>query len=122
MSKKIVLMSFLILIMSTILIGCSANLPEGIENKGFYKDLGKSNTLLVKSFSDKTYYKDEINDIFNKMNKDDYKKSLNEYELLILETLNYNLEDIETELTTGNRTLSSLTHDNIEWILNLENK
>lgn len=120
MNKKLILIISLMLIVNIMLTGCSETLPEGIENKGFYKDLGKARTLLIKSFSDKTYYENEIVELFEKMNKEDYKEDLNEYELLILETLNYNLDDIETELTTGNHTLSSLTHDNIEWILNLK--
>lgn len=118
MNKKLVLLIF-VLCVSLLLTGCSEELPEGIESRTFFNDLDRACELLLISMADNTYYEEEIGKIFGKMNEEKYKEKLNDYELLILETLNSNLNDIERDLTTGDRIITSITFEKIEWILDI---
>lgn len=117
--NKIAFLIILMLCVSIILSGCGEKLPDGIENKVFFKDLSKAYGLIARSMSDQIYYEDEINDIFSKMNKENYKVKLNDYELLILETLNSSLPDIKKDLTTGDCIIQSVTTNEFEWIIDM---
>ena len=119
MNKKILLL-VLILCISIVFMGCKPNdLPDEIENKTFFKDLNKAYELLLDSMADNTYYEEDINKIFDKMNKKDYRNKLNDYELLILETLNGSLDGIKEDLTTGEKTIQSATMKDIDWIIDM---
>ncbi len=117
--RKVIVLTLLICVVLLILSGCGEKLPDGIENKTFFKDLSKAYGLIVRSMSDQTYYEDEINDIFSKMNKESYKIKLNDYELLILETLSNSLPDVKKDLTTGDRIIQSATTNEFKWILDM---
>ena len=118
MNKKIVLLLILVLCMNVVFAGCQSNkLPDGIESKIFFKDLNKAYELLADSMADNTYYEEDINKIFDKMNKIEYKNKLNDYELLILESLNGSLDGIKKDLTTGERIIQSVTTKDIDWIM-----
>lgn len=118
MNKKMILTLVLILCMSIVFTGCQGkDLPEGIESKTFFKDLNKAYELLADSMADNTYYEEDISKIFDKMNKIEYKSKLNDYELLILESLNGSLDGIKKDLTTGERVIQSVTIKDIDWIM-----
>ena len=120
MNKKIILLLILILCISIVFTGCQSNkLPDGIESKIFFKDLNKAYELLADSMADNTYYEEDINKIFDKMNKIEYKNKLNDYELLILESLNGSLDGIKKDLTTGERIIQSSTTKDIDWIFEI---
>lgn len=123
MNKKIILMLILVLCMSIVFVGCgSKELPDGIESKVFFKDLNTAYESLLDSMADKTYYEDDINKIFDKMNKIEYKNKLNDYELLILESLTNSLDDLKEDLTTGKKTIQSVTTKDIDWIFEMMSK
>lgn len=120
MNKKITLLLILVLCMNVVFAGCQSNkLPDGIESKIFFKDLNKAYELLADSMADNTYYEEDINKIFDKMNKIEYKNKLNDYELLILESLNGSLDGIKKDLTTGERIIQSVTTKDIDWIMDI---
>lgn len=104
MNKRIILILISILLITTLLTGCQKKLPDGIENKNFYKDLDNLLATMVKSFQTKTY-KQEIDDILEKMNTEKYRDTLNNYELSILDTINETVPDIKNDLNTGNHTI-----------------
>ena len=70
--------------------------------------------------ADKTYYEDDINKIFDKMNKIEYKNKLNDYELLILESLTNSLDGIKEDLTTGKKMIQSTTTKDIDWVFEMK--
>lgn len=120
-NKRLILLLILVLIMG-ILVGCSNNkLPEGIENKTFFKDLNKGYELLLDSMANNTYYEDDINKLFEKMNETKYKEKLNVYEISIIESLNSNLDSIKKDLTTGKKVIQSTTLKDIEWVFEIMN-
>lgn len=120
-NKKLILLLVLMLVMSG-LGGCSSNkLPEGIESKTFFKDLNKGYELLLDSMANNTYYEDDINKLFEKMNEVKYKEKLNVYEISIIESLNSNLDSIKKDLTTGKKVIQSTTLKDIEWVFEIMN-
>lgn len=114
MNKKIIII-LMCLILLFVFTGCSAKLPDGIENKVFYKDLDGLLATMVKSFQTKTY-KQEVDNILEKMNADKYKENLNDYELSILNAINEVIPDIKNDLNSDNHTIKSDTFNKIEWI------
>lgn len=109
-NKRLILMIIFVLTMS-ILVGCSnAELPEGIENKEFLKNLDKIYELSLKSMSEKKYYKNEINEILKNMNQE----KLNDYESTLLDKLEDILVKVESDLTTGDKTIQSSTFDEMQ--------
>jgi len=123
MKKKYILTLILVLCMSIVFTECQSNkLPDGIESKTFFKDLNKAYELLADSMADNTYYEEDISKIFDKMNKIEYKSKLNDYELLILESLNGSLDGIKKDLTTGERIIQSSTIKDIDWIFEVMNE
>ena len=120
-NRRLILLLILVLIMG-ISVGCSSNkLPEGIESKTFFKDLNKGYELLLDSMANNTYYEDDINKLFEKMNEVKYKEKLNIYEISIIESLNSNLDSIKKDLTTGKKVIQSTTLKDIEWVFEIMN-
>lgn len=115
-NKKLILMLILVLTMG-ILSGCTnSNLPEGIENKTFLKDMNKLYILADKSIADREYYKDDINKEIEKMDEVKYLKKLNDYEKSLYELIKETLIKVENDLTTGKKMIQSYTFEEIELI------
>lgn len=68
-----------------------------------------------------TYYEDDINKLFEKMNEAKYKEKLNVYEISIIESLNSNLDSIKKDLTTGKKVIQNTTLKDIEWVFEIMN-
>lgn len=121
MNRRLILLLILVLAMS-VLGGCSNDkLPNGIESKKFFKDLNKGYELLLDSMANNTYYEDDINKLFGKMNETKYKEKLNVYEISIIESLNSNLDSIKKDLTTGKKVIQNTTLKDIEWVFEIMN-
>lgn len=115
-NKKLILMLILVLTMG-ILSGCTnSNLPEGIENKTFLKDMNKLYILADKSIADREYYKDDINKEIEKMDEVKYLKKLNDYEKSLYELIKETLIKVENDLTTSKKMIQSYTFEEIELI------
>ena len=115
-NKKLILMLVLVLIVG-VLSGCTnSDLPEGIENKTFLKDMNKLYVLADKSIADREYYKDDINKKIEKMDEVKYLEKLNDYEKSIYELTKEILIKVENDLTTGKKMIQSYTFEEIELI------
>ena len=115
-NKKLILMLVLVLIVG-VLSGCTnSDLPEGIENKTFLKDMNKLYVLADKSIADREYYKDDINKEIEKMDEVKYLEKLNDYEKSIYELTKETLIKVENDLTTGKKMIQSYTFEEIELI------
>lgn len=97
-SNKIVSLMLIIFCITVMLSGCGEKLPDGFENKTFLNDLDKIYHLMLQSMSNRIYDKDDINNILDKMNNEEYKNKLNNYELLFLDTLNEVAKKLEYDL------------------------
>lgn len=114
MNKRYFILVLLVLLILGLLSGCGSNLPEGFENKKFLKDLDKISDLALKSMSEQKYYEDEINDRLDDMIE--YKEDLNDYEILILDSLIESLKKVKKDLTTGEKVVQSTTFEKIKTI------
>lgn len=117
-NKRLVLMLVAVLIIIA-LSGCSGKLPDGIESKKFYKSVSKIYDASLKSMSERQYYKAEIESEVDSINTLKDNDKLNEYELLVFEKLVDVLDDVESDLTTGDKTIKSETLDRIKSIKKL---
>lgn len=97
-----------------ILSGCSGELPEGIDSSKFMGDMEDLYTEIDESIVDEDYHKDAIDLQIKKIEDSNYFKNLNEYELSIFILAKDILGDVENDLTTGNRIITSETFYAIE--------
>ncbi len=118
MKRKLALL-LVFVIMVGILGGCSngGNLPDGIENKKFFKDLSSTYGLILRAMGDSEYEEEKIAKSLAKLNSYVNDKKLNDYEILIVNTLNENIDNIKRDLTQGDKTIKSKTLENVQWLI-----
>lgn len=120
-NKRLILLLVLILSILLLLIGIlggcgKKNLPDGIESKTFLKDMDKLYDIVLKSESERKYYKEDIDKILDKMNEQKYQEKLNDYEIYIYALAKETLPKVESDLTTGEKMIQGYTFDEVESI------
>ena len=118
MNRKIDLLLVFVMIIS-ISSGCSngGNLPDGIENKKFFKDLSSTYGLILRSMGNSEYEEEKIAKSLTKLNNYVNDKKLNDYEILIVNTLNENIDNIKKDLTQGDKIITSKTLEEFQWLI-----
>lgn len=117
-NRKLILLLVFVMIIG-ILGGCaeSGELPDGIENKRFFKDFSSTYGTIMRSMRDHSYNEDKVNESLAKLNSYVDNKKLNDYEILIVNTLNENIGNIKNDLTQGDKTITTKTLDEFGWLI-----
>lgn len=114
-NRRLILLIIVVLTMA-ISVGCSKNLPEGIESKAFLKDMNNLYDVVDKSIANREYYKEDVDEIIKKMDDNKYLTKLNDYEIAIYELSKETLIKVQNDLTTGKKMIQSHTFDEVELI------
>lgn len=117
MNKRRFIGVVVLILCVSMIVGCSKKLPEGIESRTFFNDLEKICNLIIDSWDDGKYNKDDIEEVANEMDKISYRLRLNEYELAILDSVINNLGNIEYDLKDGEGILDCETFDKMQLML-----
>lgn len=118
--NRILILMLVLVIMTGILSGCGNNdLPEGIENRKFFKDFSEFYDIVIESMGNGDYNKAELDKSLDKLNKHVDSKKLNEYEELIVDTINTNILSIKEDLIQDNIAIKSEVMDEFRWVLEL---
>lgn len=114
----ILLLTFVLII--SILSGCKKEeLPNGIENKAFFKDLEDFHSAIVQSMRNNTYYEEEIEAAREKINNAKYIDELNMYELSLLLGVNSDLSEFKEDVERGTGVINSTSIKEIEEMINI---
>lgn len=117
-NKRLILMLVLVLVIG-VLSGCDNKKIEleGVTSKKLTKDLTKLRYLILESLSEKEYKEEKIEEVLAKINDVNYQEKLNTLEVQIIKDTNEDMKDLKKELTSGDRIITSATHEKINWLL-----
>ena len=117
-NKRLILLLVLVLAIGT-LSGCGNKKIEleGVTSSKLTKDLTKLRYLILESLSEKEYKEEGIEKVLSKINDDSYQEKLNILEVQIIKDTNEDMKDLKKELTSGDRIITSATHEKINWLL-----
>lgn len=73
--------------------------------------------LVIESMQKDEYQENKIEAILDKIRDEEYQKGLSIDETILINKINKSKRDIEYDLTTGDRKITSSTFDDINWLI-----